>query len=126
MTTAPVRVMIVDDEPFVAMSVKAMLEDSDIDAEIVGTGEEALALAGCAQFDVALVDLRLPGIQGDELIPKLHEMHSDLKFVIHTGSTWFELTDSLKQAGVKREHLLYKPVVDLIEIVRVVLDLAGK
>jgi len=119
-----IKVLVVDDEPFVAMSVVAILDDSDIKAEVVGSGEEALELVGCSRYDIALVDLRLPAMQGDELIPKLHEIQPDMKFVIHTGSTWFELTDGLKNAGVKREHLLYKPVVDLVEIVRVVCELA--
>lgn len=122
----PVRVLIVDDEPFVVMSVMAILEDNDIAAEAVDSGEEALELVGSSEYDIVLVDLRLPSMQGDELIVRLHELRPNMKFAIHTGSTWFEPTDDLKKAGIKREHLLYKPVVDLVEIVRVVLDLAGR
>ena len=122
----PVRVLVVDDEPFVVMSVRAILEDNDIEVEAVDSGEEALELVASSEYDIILVDLRLPLMQGDELIVKLHELKPNLKFVIHTGSTWFELTDGLKKAGIKREHLLYKPVVDLVEIVQVVLDLAGR
>ena len=123
MTRPLARVLIVDDEPFVALCLTAVFEDHGVESEVVGSGEEALELAACTEYDVVLVDLRLPVMQGDDLIPRLHEMRPDLKFIIHTGSTWFELTDGLKRAGVRREHLLYKPVDDLTDIVRVVLDL---
>lgn len=126
MSEAAVKVLIVDDEPFVALSVVSILEDYDIETEVVGSGEQALELVEVSSYDIALVDLRLPAMQGDELIPKLHVIQPEMKFVVHTGSTWFELTEGLKKAGVRREHLLYKPVVDLIEIVRVVLELAGR
>lgn len=120
------RVLVVDDEPFVAFSVTSILEDYDVEAEVVGSGEEALEIASVSTYDVALVDLRLPAMQGDELIEKLHKAHPHMRFIIHTGSTWFKLTDNLKAAGVRREHLLYKPVVNLVDIVHAVLELAGK
>jgi len=61
------RILVVDDEPFVADAVKMLLE---FDGHVVATassGEDALALFEPCKFDVVITDYAMPAMKGDQL-----------------------------------------------------------
>ncbi|MBX6376964.1 MAG: response regulator transcription factor [Clostridia bacterium] len=69
----PVRILVVDDHPVVREGITAMV-GREPDFRVVGeagAGREALALAAALRPDVVLVDLRLPDIEGPDLIRRL-------------------------------------------------------
>ena len=113
-----IKVLVVDDEVSVCQSLVGFLEDSDFDVNSASSGEEALELAKKEYFDVAIVDLRLPGISGDALILKAHQLVPDLRFIIHTGSVGYRLSEDLKQIGMLPDHVYMKPMDDLNELVK--------
>lgn len=79
------RVLLVDDEKrFVSMAVKR-LQLRGIDAECAFTEEEALDRAKESPFDVALLDVKMPGIGGIELRRRLHDLNPEMKFIFLTG-----------------------------------------
>lgn len=79
------KVLLVDDEKrFVSMVVRR-LHLRGIDADCAFTEEEALAKAKESSFDVALLDVKMPGIGGIELRRRLHDMNPDMKFIFLTG-----------------------------------------
>lgn len=109
----PIRVLIVDDDNSVRQSLSAFLDDYGFDVSTVSSAEEALDVLARESFDLAVVDLRLPGMSGDTLILKAHELSKKLRFLIHTGSKGFRLTEDLTEVGMKTEHVLLKPLADL-------------
>jgi CheY-like chemotaxis protein len=79
------KVLLVDDEKrFVSMVVRR-LHLRGIDAVCAFTEEEALTHAKQSRFDVALLDVKMPGIGGIELRRKLHKINPEMKFVFLTG-----------------------------------------
>jgi DNA-binding NtrC family response regulator len=108
-----IKVFIVDDESVVCSNVAAFLEDEGFTVFSAFTGEEALDFLLKQKIDVAIVDMRLPGIDGDTLILKAHEVQPALKFLIHTGSTNYFVSKSLEEIGVKNEQIFRKPLVDM-------------
>ena len=70
-----------------------------------------------ATYDVAIVDLRLRGLSGDVFIVEAAQICKNLKYVIHTGSVNYALSDELVKIGVKPEHIFRKPLEDLNVIV---------
>jgi len=63
-------VLIVDDEQSLARSAKAFLADHGYEAEVAGTGEQALELLAALQPDVVFADVRLPGMSGLDLLKR--------------------------------------------------------
>ena len=112
-----VNILVVDDEFSIRDSLKLFMEDFDYNVTTAESAEEALAFSKHMIFDLAIVDLRLPGISGDKLILKLKEFQSDIKFLIHTGSTEYKVSAQLENIGVHKAHILIKPIPDLRDLI---------
>ena len=79
------KILLVDDEQkFVNMLAKRMALRG-IEADVAYSGEEAIKKAGDTAYDVAVLDIKMPGISGIQLKKKLCSLHSDLKFIFVTG-----------------------------------------
>ncbi len=113
----PYRILVIDDEASIRESLSAFLEDYDYVVESAESAEEALDMLQRERFDVAIVDMRLPGESGDVFIVKAAALMQDLRFLIHTGSVEFHLTDILKNHGITAQHVYLKPLDDLTVLV---------
>ncbi len=79
------KIILVDDEQkFVNMLAKR-LALRGIRADVAYSGEEAIKMTGNTAYDVAVLDIKMPGISGTQLKKKLHSLQSTLKFVFVTG-----------------------------------------
>ena len=91
------RVLVVDDEPLIVTGLRVFLEDEGMQVDSAGSGEEAVDIARSdASFDVCIMDMRLPGMNGDTAIRALHQLCPDLKFIIHTGSADYSIPEDLR------------------------------
>lgn len=118
-----INVLIVDDEHFILESLTGFLEDFDFKVFRAESGEEALEVLKQEKFQAAIIDLRLPGMSGDVLIRKIHKSYPDIRFVIHTGSVGYMLSEELKAIGMKTDHVFFKPMPDLTILVETVVSL---
>ena len=123
MDISNIKVLVVDDEITVCSNVTAFLEDEGFIVFSAASGEEALDLLLKQKIDVAIIDMRLPGIDGDTLILKAHEIYPVLKFLIHTGSTNYFVPKSLEEIGVKNEQIFRKPLVDMSVLTKGIINL---
>ena len=86
------RVLLADDHPVVLSGLKQILaleKDFDVVAAVTD-GEEALREIRARKPDVAVLDLRMPGLSGLEIVRELSSDESEVKFVLLTAS----LTDN--------------------------------
>jgi DNA-binding NtrC family response regulator len=79
------RLLIVDDEVDFLNSVAKRLELRNFEVTPVTNGEDALRVARKGQFDLALLDLKMPGMDGTEVLSLLKKKHKFLEVVILTG-----------------------------------------
>jgi CheY-like chemotaxis protein len=108
----------VDDEPGVLLNLRAYLEDEGMQVRGAASAEEALELLRQGtNFDVCVMDMRLPGMHGDAAIRSLHGLRPNLKYVIHTGTAGYELPDDLRTLGVGNDQLFMKPLPDMEPLV---------
>lgn len=108
-----IRVLVVDDEPSIRNSLVEFLQDFQYDVLSVDSAEGALDLIARIPADVAVVDIRLPKLDGDSLIVQAHLLRPRMRFLIHTGSVDYTLPDELKAFGVTQDHVFSKPQADL-------------
>jgi CheY-like chemotaxis protein/signal transduction histidine kinase/CHASE3 domain sensor protein len=65
------RVLLVEDDDRQRDSVVQLISDDDVEIVAVGSGEEALALLRTTVFDCMIIDLKLPDMQGNELLQRM-------------------------------------------------------
>jgi DNA-binding NtrC family response regulator len=80
-----INLMIVDDEEAFLDATRKRLEMRDFNVFCVNRGEKALELARKQPIDIALVDLKMPGISGEETLRALKKEHEWMEVVILTG-----------------------------------------
>lgn len=112
--SSKIRVLVVDDEPSIRNSLVEFLEDFEFDVSAADSAEDALDLIARFPFDVAVVDIRLPRLDGDSLIMQAHILRPTMRFLIHTGSVAYKAGENLRRIGVLPEHIFLKPQVNLM------------
>ena len=78
-------ILIVDDEPGVRSSLSGVLRDEGFDVEAAASGEECLERAARSAFDVVVLDVWLPGIDGLVTLQRLRERKVDAQVVMISG-----------------------------------------
>src|SRR4249920_1214420 len=79
------RILIVDDELVVRDSLGKWFTSEGYTAKPAGGAREALEVIQQAEFDIALLDIKMPGMDGMELQSRLREADPDLTVIIMTG-----------------------------------------
>ncbi len=79
------KILLVDDEKKFAMMLAKRLTLRGIDVDYAFTGEEAVAKAENNEYDVAILDVKMPGTGGIELKRKLKELAPGMKSIFLTG-----------------------------------------
>ena len=79
------RVVIVDDDPVVRDSLGAWFDSEGFDTTVISSGREALERIDRDRWDIALLDIKMPGMDGMELQAKLREIDPDMPLIIMTG-----------------------------------------
>jgi two-component system, NarL family, response regulator LiaR len=103
MGSRTIHVLIVDDHPMVRTGLSSVLEHYD-ELEVVGaatSGEEALELCASTAPDVVLLDLKLPDINGIEIIRLLKQRHPDVQVVVLSSYAEGQMVMAAVQAGAR-------------------------
>ncbi|MFZ2276944.1 MAG: PAS domain S-box protein [Prosthecobacter sp.] len=81
----PATILVVDDDPGISRLITRELERDGHHAPAVHSGEEAVGWLKDNAADLVLLDLKLPGLRGNDLIDHLDGLHDHLPFIIITG-----------------------------------------
>lgn len=97
--TGPMRVLIIDDEPNIRRTVTMALEAMGHQAVAVESGVAALKQLSNGTFDTALLDLKLEGESGLELLPELLKRNAALAVVVFTAFASIETAVEAMRRG---------------------------
>lgn len=109
------KVLLVDDEEEFIELMSQRLETRGLKVETVTSGEEAIAKVADHNFDVAVVDLAMPGIDGIETLKQIKTEREDIAVIMLTGQATIQSGIEAMKHGAS--DFLEKPVDlnDLLE-----------
>ena len=84
------RILVVDDEEIVVLSCLRILGGGDYTVDAARNGAEALQKIGSAPYDVIVLDIMMPQIDGLEVLQRVKEAHPDVEVVMVTGLSQIE------------------------------------
>ena len=119
-------ILVVDDEEMVRENLEAYLEDEGFVVRTAGSGEEGLILLKELSPKVGIIDMRLPGMSGNDFIISAHAIRPDLRYLIHTGSTNYKLPQELMSIGVSRDDIFIKPLQNMDDLVQAIVRMVNR
>ncbi len=116
------RILVIDDEPDVIRVCQRALKEGGFEIEGALSGEEGLQLIEEGNFDLTLLDIRLPGLNGLEVLSAIQEIDPEMAVIIITGHGTMETAIRALQSGA--QDFLLKPFTlqDLVISVHKVLE----
>jgi FixJ family two-component response regulator len=100
-------ILIVDDERHVRSALRRLLQRMGLETAEAGSAEEALEAMASTRFSCALVDLRMPGMGGMELVRRVRASSPDLAIIVVTGHGDADDARRCTYMGVR--HFVMKP-----------------
>ena len=101
------RVLIVEDDTSTAKSIKLILESEKFVVDTTDTGEDGLDLGKLYDYDIIMLDLKLPDMDGYEVLKKLRSAKIKTPVLILSGET--QLDNKIKGLGFGADDYLTKP-----------------
>lgn len=101
------KVLLVEDDAVTAHTVECMIASKGYECDTTAYGEDAVALARCKPYDVILLDVMLPDIDGFEVLRRLDQARVDTPVVIQSGVISRDDLEKGKSFGVP--DFLLKP-----------------
>ena len=96
----PQSILIIDDEPGIRQGCQRALSPHRYQVDIAANSDDGLALIKTKLYDLVLLDVMMPGINGIDLIPIIHQKDTDTVCVIITGFATVELAvNAIKQGA---------------------------
>lgn len=118
------RILVVDDELIMRDSLKAWLEDEGFSVDMAASGPEALNHLSKQAYELMLADIKMPGMDGVELLQKAKEVFPDLSVVMMTAYATVETAVEAMKIGAM-DYLLkpFDPDTLIPMIIRTYQDL---
>lgn len=101
------RVIVIDDEADMRMALRLFLERGGHAVDEAENGEQALAKIAGQSFDLALLDMRMPGMDGVQTLAKIRESHAALPVIMVTG--YGSVDNTAEVLGLGASALVSKP-----------------
>lgn len=101
------EILILEDDDFLRSAMAGVLEEEGYQVRPARSGPEALAIAGAHRLDLAVVDVRMEGMDGLECLARLRELQPGVRSIVITG---YASEDAPTRAiRLEAEDYLYKP-----------------
>ena len=101
-------ILIVDDDKAILQSLEAILKMKGYEVETAETGQEAIEKSRKKIYNLAILDIKLPDMEGTELLVKMHETMPKMMKIMLTGYPTLE--NAVKSLNLGADAFLMKPV----------------
>jgi DNA-binding NtrC family response regulator len=103
-----VRILIVDDDESIRKTMKAILEDEGYKVDLAASGKEAVQKTNNAAYNLALLDIRLPDMEGIELLKLMKDSMPRTRKIMVTG--YPSMQNAIGALNKNADAYLVKPV----------------
>ena len=107
------RILVVDDERLLRVSLTDYLEDCGFPVRAAASAEDGLEQLRQDTAELCIVDMRLPGMNGNEFILQAHAHDPRTRYIIFTGSVDYCLPEAVRKLGLTLDNVLFKPLTDM-------------
>lgn len=108
-----IKLLLVDDEENFVNTLSERMKMRDVPSKVVYSGEKALEIVETETPDVMVLDLRMPGIDGMEVLRKVRKTHPQVQVIILTGHGTTLDEEEAKRLGAFHYH---KKPIDIDEL----------
>jgi len=115
------KILVVDDEDALRTVLSAELEGEGYQVTTAADGQEAIKVLNTSAFDLILLDIKMPNVDGFEVLKFVKDKHPKTKVVMLTG--FADLKNAIESKKLGAEDFVSKPydLVDLLTTVERVL-----
>ena len=116
------RLLVVDDEESLRTVLCSELVSEGFKVQNAGDGDEAIAILDKEEFDLVLLDIKMPRVNGFDVLKHVKERHPATKVVMLTG--FADLKNAIESKKLGAEDFVSKPydLVDLLTTIERVLS----
>ena len=112
------RILIVDDDKLILKNFKQILELEGYVVDTAETGREAIEKSNANFYNLALVDIRLPDMQGTELLTSMHDTTPKMRKIIVTG--YPSLENTVAAVNKDADGYIIKPILDITVLLKAI------
>jgi DNA-binding NtrC family response regulator len=112
------RILVVDDDESIRNSLAAILKNEGYMLDVAKNGSEAIKKSEAVLYNVALIDIRLPDMEGIELLTRMRDAVPKIRKIIITG--YPSMQNAIKAVNKKADAYILKPMdlENLLKIIR--------
>jgi len=112
-----INILVAEDEADLREILKVTLEQEGYRAILASDGDEAIKKIEKKSFQIALIDIKMPGVNGKELVSKIKQINPRMPIVIVTGSLDFKEEMSFKEQAYEYIHKPFR-LDELVGVVK--------
>ncbi|MBM7635313.1 response regulator [Streptococcus saliviloxodontae] len=101
------RILVVEDEISIAEAIKAILESATYSVDMVGDGESALDYIVTGMYDLILLDIMLPQLDGVSVLKRVRQLDMDVPIIFLTAKS--QLEDKVSGLDLGADDYMTKP-----------------
>ena len=103
-----VRIMIIEDDEEMRSLLKDFLEEEGLETDSVNNGADALGKLSKDHFDLVLTDIRMPGLTGLDILPRIRRLKPETPIIVMTAYG----SDDVRRRSLERGATIYleKPI----------------
>ena len=106
----PIQILVIDDEPVICDGCRLILSENGYEVDTRASGREGLRAFERKNYDILLLDMKLPDMDGMDILRKLHREKPDLQILVMTG--YSTVSNAVKAMKLGAHDYLSKPYTD--------------
>jgi len=116
------RILLIDDDETISISISRTLQEAGYDVDTAKTGKEAVESSKTNFYNLALIDIRLPDMEGTHLLTRMKDTTPKMVKIILTG--YPALQNAIDSVNMGADAYLTKPIkiTELLQLVKQLLD----